>query len=393
MNFGELIDRVRRYRGIDSGSEETDSGTYIKQTVNSVYREVLSQEDFPWLVKEVTIQTTPSFTDGVLIATNGLNVMTLTGTSTYTGFDHRYWGGKLKVTGEDMYYEVIETSRHEANPYYVYLDRPFAGTTTSELSFVLYRDAYPLPYDFKKIEGRPRFAGSSSYELVPRQPVKFDHLHPQVLRTAPGGDPTEYSIWRRRDGAWFTSTATFTNGVNTVRLEGNGSYFGIENWRYRVVEDGGGTRYRVLRGGNTNTVDNVLLELDRPYAGASGSNTVVKVDPRGGFLFQVWDPPTTVQKFILKYQSDDPDMVNNADEPVIPEDYHDVIWKGSIYYISQYDDSVPPEATVLLKRDYDEARIRLESYRSLDRASSIQRKMYGASHSGFGFQMPDYIDA
>lgn len=376
MNFGELIARVRRYRGTDSGTEDSASLTYIKESINSVYREILSANDYPWLVKEVTLQTTAPFNDGVLTATNGLNIMTLHDTSTYTGFDYRFWGGKLKAAGEEMYYEVIKTSMYGDSTCYVYLDRPYQGSSTTSLSYTLYRDSYPLPSDFRKVHSAPRYAGDSTYALKPRTPAAYDGLHTQVLHDTPTSDPSEYTVWKRQGSAWFTSTATVTNGVSSITLEGDSSYFGVQNWRFRVIEDASGERYRVVRQGNAALADDVVLELDRPYGGATGSNTVVTVDPRGMPLIQIWEPPQESSPIIVKYYSDDYDLVNDTDEPVIPEAYHDSLWKGACYLIAQFDDDGDGPEIDRLYRDYMQATMRLQRHTTDDKAVTIQRGMY-----------------
>jgi len=391
MNFGELIDRVRTWRASFSGSEDTANLTYIKDTINSVYKEVLSQEDAHWTNKEKVIDIEAQFTDGALYCTVGLSVAFLHSTSTFTGFDYTHWGGKAQIGNSGMYYEVAKTAVGVAggtnSQHYVYFDRPYQGTTTGSIAYSLYRDSYPLPHDFRKVEN-VRLGGENGYVLRARDYDLYDNSHVHALVDSPGGDPEQYTIWKRSDTAWFTATCTFTNGSVTVEMAEDNTYYGLEDWKDRCLQDAAGDRYRVRTTLHTGTDDKVLLELDRTYGGTSAVGTVANVDPRGTPMIQFWPPPTSADTVVFKYLSTDYDMVNNSDEPMIPQDNHDVIWKGAVYYIAMFDGEHPLEVMDRLYRDFELAKRRLESYRTFDRDIEIRRRTWGRRTYVQGVNIP-----
>jgi len=389
VNFGELIARVRTWRATSSTTEADDSLTYIKDTINGVYKELLSQEDLPWQEKEIVIELDPEFTDGYLIATNGLNVVTLHDTTTYTRLPHAQWGGKMQIGNAGMYY-IVERGA-ETTTAFIYLDRPYQGVSTSSAAYSIYSDLYPLPHDLRKIDN-VRLGGSSGYPLLSKSFSEFDRQTIHSLRTTPSGDPTSYSIWKRRDEAWFQTTATVTNGQKYIDLQESTTFYGLENWHNRCVQTADGARYRVRRQNNYVATDPVQLELDKPYAGSSATSTVVKIDPRGTLMLQLDPPPTSANTLVVKYIGSDYDMVNDADEPLVPHEHHDAIWKGAIYLIAHLDGEMPSDEKDRLYRDWVEARQRMEQYRGFDRATRSKRRMFGGRVFYEGFQLPDTID-
>ncbi len=386
MNFGTLVDRVRTWRGTQSGNESTEGLSYIKETINSVYKELLSQEDLHWMTKEQIMEVDAPFTEGSLTVTVGLNVATLGTLATQTiGFNESHIGGKLHIGNTGMYYDVMGVDTLTA-----YLDRPYQSTSSTGVNYSLYRDSYPLPNDYRKMEN-VRSGDTNGYSLISRGADRFDKIHNQSLDVSPSGDPEEYSVWKRTESAWFTATCTLTNGNRTVDFGRSGPEFGLENWRHRCVQGADGVRYRVKRSNNTALTDPLQVELDRPYGGTSATSTVVSIDPRGTLQLQLWPPPTESNQIIFKYLGSDYDMVNDSDEPIVPHEHHDAIWKGAVYYIAQLDGEHPVETLDRLFRDWQESRGRLESYRTTDRDTVTRRKSWGGSKWHQAFNLPNTV--
>ncbi len=383
MNFGTLINRVRTWRGTQSGNESTEGLTYIKETINSVYKELLSQEDLAPNVKESVMELNAPYDDGTLTVTVGVNLASLsTIASDKVGFTKAHIGGKLHIGNTGMYYDVVAVDTLTA-----YLDRPYQGSTDDDVAFSLYRDTLPLPSDFRKMEN-VRMGDSNGYSLISRGSNRFDKVHPNSMVSTPSGDPEEYTIWKRTDSAWFTGLCTFTAGTTTVAFAELPSAYGVENWRYRCIQSADGVRYRVKRADLSDLTAPLILELDRPYGGTSAVGTVASVDPKGTWQLQVWPPPTSSDSLVFKYIGSDYDMVNDADEPILHIDYHDAIWKGAIYYMAQLDGEHPAEMVDRLWRDWQEAKIRMENYRTADRDTTIRRRSWGGSKWYSAFNIP-----
>jgi len=389
MNLGEFVARVRSFRASSGGTEASTSLTYIKDTINSVYREVQSQSDIPPQENEAIIELQGAFTDGYLSATVGLNVVTLHDTSTYTGFTYAHWGGKLHIGDTGMYYTVEKTSLGTADPHYAYLDRPYQGTTTGSIGFSLYTDFYPLPGDLKKIDNC-RLGNTGGYMIFSRHFSDYDVGNVTQLKYTPSGNPTQYTVWKQRRHAWFNSTATLTNGSPYVTFGENSSYYGITNWANRVLLDSNGDRYRIKHQVNTALSDALQVEMDRNYAGTTAASAAVLIDPKGTLLIQFYPVPTGSNTVVVKYTGTDHELVNDLDEPLLPPDNHDVIWKGAIYYMALYD-GTDPNLSQQLYRDWMESRRRLDSYRTIDRDTVYQRRAWGGRRIARRYNLPDYV--
>ena len=387
MNFGELVARVRRWRATSAGTEATEDLTYIKDTVNSVYRELLSSSGFIWQDRETVFDLRGSFSDGALLATNGASIVTLHSTSTYTGFTCAHWGGKVQIGTDTMYYVVERTSLGEDDPHYAYLDRPFQGVSTESVSYELFVDQYPLPGDFRKAQNC-RLGGASGFSLTPINPYEHDRYTIHSLQSDPVGDPTCYSIWKQRYRAWVDTTCTVTNGNRFVDMEEEGWKYDITNWNGRSLEFSDGERYRVLRQNNSSPGDKVQLELDRAYGGTSATSTAVSVDPVGTPLVQFFPVPSSANTVVMKYVGSDHDLVNDSDTPNLSADHHDAIWKGAIYHMAQFDREIPQDVLDRLFRDFMSARARLEGYRTFNQDTRFQRKQWGRYGQTPGLRIP-----
>jgi hypothetical protein len=386
MNFGELIDHVKTWRATKTGSVSSADETYIKQTINNVYAELLSQEELPWLERETVVEYDAPFIDGAIVATNGVTNVTLkaASTTTYTGWVSAHGGTKMLITGETMYYTV-----ERAETTTLYLDRPYQGTSTASAAYSLYADTYPLPGDFRKIDN-VRLTGSSGYQMLSQGFPSYDRRTVHPLKSVATGDPSNYTVWKQRNTKWFETSATVTNGSAYVTLAENSTFYGVKNWQNRCVQSGDGTRYWVRRQNNAGT-DTVQLELMRAFGGTSATNTLLTIDPQGTVLLQLHPPPSSRGAVVLKYQGSDHELVANADEPVIPVKHHDSIVKGAIYYMSQFDGETPNEVLDRLFRDWQEARGRMESYRNYDRDARFRRRAWGGPEYFEGYRLPESV--
>lgn len=390
MNFGEYIERVRTWRMSFGGTEASGSADYIGGAVNSAYREMLSHFDVPVRVNEAIIELRPEFTDGYLLATQGLNIATLHDTSTYTGFTYQHWGGKLHVGDTGMYYTVVRTDLGDTSPHYVHLDRPYQSTSTASAAYSLYTDLYPLPGDCRRVENA-RLGGSSGYKLYSRSFSDFDAKHTHALRSTPSGNPTEYAVWQQRRSAWFSETCSVTNGSAFVDFVQDSYYLGVENWANRVLLTAEGDRYRVVRQNNTALTHTVQVELDRVYGGTTVTNTLVSVDPKGTQLIQFYPPPTDSNSVVVKYQGSDHNMINESDEPIIAPDYHEALLDGAIFRMAQFD-RLDPERLVYLERTWLRSLNRFLNQRSFNRSNVFQRRLWGGRVIGRAINIPEFVD-
>ncbi|MHC4702459.1 MAG: hypothetical protein ACYTFQ_17990, partial [Planctomycetota bacterium] len=304
---------------------------------------------------------------------------------TYTGFTYQQWGGKMHIGNTGMYYDVIRTDLGTTDPMKAYLDRPYQSTSTDSVAYSIYSDMYPLPGDCRKIDNC-RYGGDSGYFIYPRSFSDHDRRSIHALKSNSSGLPRTYVVWKQSRAELFQETCTVSNGSKYVTCEYDSTVMGIENWANRTILTAEGDRYQVVRQNNTALDDPVQLELERPYGGTSATSTVIRVDPVGTLQIQFDPPPTADNSVVLKYQGTDHELVSNSDEPILPPDNHDVIWKGAIFQIAQMDGD-PPEVIAVLEREFVRARQRLERNKEMDRGVVFQRKRYGGR--GFSRRLYD----
>jgi len=207
MNFAALIARVRQWRRVDSTSETADSLTYTKDTINSVIKELISQEDAPVSQsREISFVTKPALSDGTLRTTEGLHVATLASTTTITSLTPAQWGQAVEIAGVD--YRVVESSLGTESPSYVYLDRP--AETSTVATYTCYHERYPLPADMRRIESLI-IEGSNRRRMQFVTAEKFSQGYDFIERSA--AVPSIAAVGPNRTRRWFEVTATFTVGV------------------------------------------------------------------------------------------------------------------------------------------------------------------------------------
>lgn len=391
MDFGELIGRVRSWRRVQSGQEPSESLTYIKETINSVIKELISQEDNRvFQQRDVSLVTKAPLSDGSLRMTQGVHVATLVDTTTLTAFSPAEWDQVVTFAGEE--YRVVSSIVGANTPAWVYLDR--AAETTTTTGYTLNYDTLPLPTDLRRIE-HVGIEGSFRRNV---ETLPLERFHREYdWREQTTGVPLVAAALSPRTSHWFTATTQAALAGRTIDLSEASWYYGIDNWIGRCIEipatDAPHPRYRVVGVLHTQTTAVVSLEIDRDYSGTAAA-TVSLIDPRGSFRMRVYPSPDQMLPMRLRYLSSDYRLIGDDDVPAIPEDFHDAIWKGAIYYIAKFDGDASPEMVLAHRQDYLEARARLESYRSVDRAFRIQRRRWAPEMdvAAPGFTLPDLVE-
>lgn len=145
--FTELVERTS-----EIARERADIEPKIRGYVNDVYlREIARKWDWNFLLVGSTITTRPSYNTGTLSANTGSTVVTFSSDVT---LDATYTGSQLRITGNDVVYNVVYQSATSLT-----IQPPVSGNLNySNAGYTLYFPFYALPQDFDRFPKNGGFA-------------------------------------------------------------------------------------------------------------------------------------------------------------------------------------------------------------------------------------------
>lgn len=137
--FTELVERTG-----EIARERADTQPKQRGFVNDVYtREIGRKWDWNFLLVGSTITTRPSYNTGTLSANTGATSVVF---SSDVALDATYTGSQLRITGNDVVYNVVYQSATS-----LLIQPPISGNLNySNASYTIYFPFYALPADFDR---------------------------------------------------------------------------------------------------------------------------------------------------------------------------------------------------------------------------------------------------
>lgn len=231
--FSDLVaDLVSRAR-VDAS--QTVNPIYAKKLINSALADMAlgNGEKFPWLHRRERLLVNGSYTTGTLSITQGatsvIGVGTLWDTASVTGVDNVRPGGKLRLPGSDISYEVQSVT----NDTTLVLTDAYLGETLAGESYTYYEDEYTLASDFLKPLQKTTFDRHGRIEIVDRS--RFEAAYTRwsapgriqrctIFTIGSGTSVTQLrrvAFWRAPDVATYVpySYVTSNVGVSAAGVE------------------------------------------------------------------------------------------------------------------------------------------------------------------------------
>ena len=145
--FTELVERTS-----EIARERADIAPKLRGYVNDVYlREIARKWDWNFLLVGSTITTRQSYATGTVSANTGATTVTF---STDVSLDATYTGAQLRITGNDVVYNVVYQSATSLT-----IQPPISGNINySNAGYNLYFPFYSLPSNFDRYPKNGGFA-------------------------------------------------------------------------------------------------------------------------------------------------------------------------------------------------------------------------------------------
>jgi hypothetical protein len=180
LNFTSLKARVAGETGLDTTNDDTTLGIWV----NLAYKHVCGLYDWPWLLKQSTIQTVPDITTGTATITAGSTSLTFSvGPTNSVATQYMI---QFPTVNDDWY--IIAS--HTAASTSATLNVAFTGSSNLTAgTYKLRKTLYSLPSDLDRVIDIRQTI--TDQQLTPVEIRAFDKVLPDPSAT---GSPFHYSV-------------------------------------------------------------------------------------------------------------------------------------------------------------------------------------------------------
>lgn len=289
--------------------------TYVKRWANRRYKRICAAWKWPFMKDEGILDTIAEYTTGT-IATDGTTGITGTDSVWTTAMA----GRKFK---SDVFNEIYKIASRTSDTAIV-LDKAFNGDDETEGTYTIFQDEYQCPINWADILNIWHQRGRKKLSRI-----SLNEYRSRYLGAAPqNADPLYYALHE-------------TKSITKIIVDGaDGTAFQVDE----VVTQATSNAYGILRGFDSATAATALyIEIqygtfvnDKTITGGTSAATCVgnfssyEEGNMGGMLKLLFYP---VPYRLIRLDCDvilrPWDMVNDTDEPLIPEDYRDSIIFGA----------------------------------------------------------------
>lgn len=317
ITFSDIYNGAIKRTGRDT-SDTTLVG-YVKDWINWRYKEVCSLARWPWLQDIQTIRMLAEYTTGTVDCTT----LTTSVTGTSTVWTKAMTDRKFKFTDFDEIYRIAQWSSATG----IVLANTYNGSTVDDGTYTIFQNEYLCPIDWKNIINIQDLRNGKELEFVQLREIREESPSPYPNDS----DPTKWSYLETRDVTRIDiDTATGTFQVDEIVDGGTSNAYGIikkvaSSYLYIQILYGTFTDGETLTGATSGAT----VTVNEPNGYTEGNI--------GGTLKILFDPPPyrnilyncdVVKKCV--------DMTEDTDEPLIPEDFRDILFYFAI--ADNYDD-------------------------------------------------------
>lgn len=180
MTFNDLKTRVANETGIDLTTDDSLVGSWV----NAAYKHICGILNWPWLLKNSTIQTVADITTGTVSINSGSTALTFSSAPSVSVANQ--YMIQFTATSDDWYF----ITSHTASSTSATLSVPFVGSSNiSGASYILRKVFYSLPSDLDRIVDIRQAV--TDQKLCAVDIRTFDHYLPDPSATA---EPLYYSV-------------------------------------------------------------------------------------------------------------------------------------------------------------------------------------------------------
>lgn len=312
--YTEVLDRM----GQESTFNSTDLKlvNLIKKFINRRYQNVCAKHPWDFLMSHGVITTTAEYTDGTIAITNGGT--TITGTD--TTFTQAMTGRKFKT---DAFEEIYKISKYTSGTSLT-IESIFNGDTETDGSFSIFKDEYLCDESWREILNIRQYRNPVRMEQISMSDFRSKYLDTEPINA----DPYYFAYDRTKE----VQRLTTTNLGGTGSFEVGDTITGNSTNSYGIcikVSNNEGILYVQVLYGEFTTSDSLT--------NGTRTSDLIGVSYAGSYLKVIFYPcPYRAIKLdcdvILK-----PDyLIDWDDEPLIPENYRDILVYGACADLSGY---------------------------------------------------------
>lgn len=333
LTFKEIYSTALERTG--NSTSNTSLVASLKEFINIRYKEICSKADWPFLHDEVTIRLLDKYDDEDIDVSEGETA--ITGNDTVWTKDMTL--RKIKFDAYDEIYTIAQVASATS----IVLAETYNGDDIDDGDYDIFMDVYPCPFTWRDIVRIRDTEAGRDLERVMLREMMEENPNPYAVDS----DPTAYAIQPTRR---YTKIIVDTfNDSNTIADVDVGNWF--------VAETSGA--YGWVKGTGTDADSNTYLILDILYGtmtdgktltfysdvGTTATGITCAVDEASGYtegnvgdcLVIRFDPPPYQNKMynvdaILKVV----DLVQDYDEPYIPEDFRDILFYFALADLYDY---------------------------------------------------------
>ncbi len=174
---------IKRAKLEDKDSVRVD----LFEKINTAYQKVGFEKFYRWSGATYPLKLRAKYTTGTIAVTQGLDTITGTGTA-WTRFDHER--SKIQIPGSNVPFTIL---RVDESTQVITLSAPFYGTTTSGITYAIFRDEYGLYPDLQGIRKLWIPGLAKSLQPTPCGPEEIDQF--RGMSPFRGGTPHRYSMF------------------------------------------------------------------------------------------------------------------------------------------------------------------------------------------------------
>ena len=305
------------YNGaIKRAAQDTSDSTlvgYVKDWINWRYKEVCSIGRWPFLQDTKTIRMLAEYTTGTVDCTT----LTTAVTGTSTVWTKAMTDRKFKFDDFEEVYRIALWSSATS----ITLADTYNGSTVDDGTYTIFQDEYLCPIDWREIKSIVDSRNGKKLDLKQLREVREEN----PVSSANGSDPNAYSILETRDVTRIdTDAQTGTFQVDEIVDGGTSSAYGVikkvgSDYLYIQILYGTFTDGETLTGA-TSSATTTVNEAN----GYTEGNI-------GGVLKVLFDPaPYRNVLYNCEIIRKPVDMSEDTDEPLIPEDFRDILFYYAI---------------------------------------------------------------
>lgn len=314
ITFSDLYNGAINRAG-QSTSDSTLVG-YVKDWINYRYKQVASIGRWPWLQDSSTIRLIAEYTTGTVDCTTLTTAVTGTSTVWTKAMTER----KFKFTDFEEIYNIAQWSSATS----IVLADTYNGSTVDDGTYTIFKDTYLCPITWREIKSIEDLRNGKKLDFMQLRETREEH----PSSYANNSDPTRYTAYETRD----VTRIDFDNGSGTfTTLDIADCVNGDATTAYgNVVKVGSNYLYIQILYGTFKDNGTITGSDSGATASVNEPNGYTEGNIGGVLKLQFFPAPYRNILYNCTYIKKVVDLSEDTDEPLIPEDFRDILFNYAI---------------------------------------------------------------